>query len=123
MSVEQNKAIARRFIEEVWNEGRLEVADDLLARDLINHQAAEPKRGRDAFKNFIAEFRAANPGIHFTIDDMLGEGDRVATRVTISGGGGSGQSRSWTGIGIVRIADGEIVEQWADTNPFSAWVG
>jgi predicted SnoaL-like aldol condensation-catalyzing enzyme len=74
MSVEQNKAVARRFIEEVWNEGRLQVADELLARDLINHQQAEPTRGRDVFKQFIAEFRAANPGVHFTIEDMLGEG-------------------------------------------------
>jgi predicted SnoaL-like aldol condensation-catalyzing enzyme len=45
MSVEQNKAIARRFIEEVWNKGRLEVADELLAPSLVNHQAtARPPR-------------------------------------------------------------------------------
>ncbi|MGH6824326.1 ester cyclase [Methyloceanibacter sp.] len=119
MSVEQNKTVARRFIEEVWNEGRLEVADELLAPNLINHQAAEPTRGREAFKQFIAEFRAANPGVRFTIEDMLGEGDKVATRVTIKSGA-SGHPQSWTGIGIARIADGQIVEQWADTNPFRA---
>ena len=59
MSVEQNKAVARRFIEEVWNQGRLDVADELLATNLINHQAAEPTKGRDAFKKFVVDFRAA----------------------------------------------------------------
>jgi predicted SnoaL-like aldol condensation-catalyzing enzyme len=119
MSVEQNKAVARRFIEEVWNEGRLQVADELLAPDLINHQAGGPTKGRDAFKQFVVEFRAANPGLRFTIEDMLGEGDRVATRVTIRDGA-SGQPESWTGIGIARMTDGQIVEQWADTNPFGS---
>ena len=70
MSVEQNKAVARRFIEEVWNQGRLDVADELLATNLINHQAAEPTKGRDAFKKFVVDFRAANPRIRFTIEDM-----------------------------------------------------
>lgn len=111
MSVEENKEIARRFIEEVWNEGRLEVADELLATNAINHDWP-PGQTQDAagFKRFIADYRARNPEIRFTIEDMFGEGDQVATRVTIRGVGAI-----WTGIGIIRVENGRIAEQWADT--------
>jgi predicted SnoaL-like aldol condensation-catalyzing enzyme len=110
MPIEQNKAIARRFIEEVWNQGRLEVAVELLAPDLITHNAdGGAIKGRDAFKKFISDFRA-NRGLHFSVDDVLGEGSEVATRVTIR------DKASETGIGIVRIANGRIVEQWANTD-------
>jgi predicted SnoaL-like aldol condensation-catalyzing enzyme len=111
MSVEQNKAIARRFIEDVWNKGKIAAASELLAGDLVNHRAdGSVAKGRESFEKFISDFRAANPGLAFTVDDMVGEGDKVATRVTIKSGG-----KAWTGIGIVRIAGGRIAEQWADT--------
>jgi predicted SnoaL-like aldol condensation-catalyzing enzyme len=56
MPIEQNKAIAQRFIEEVWNQGRLEVADELLAPDLITHNAdGGVTKGREAFKKFISD--------------------------------------------------------------------
>jgi len=112
MPIEQNKAIAQRFIEQVWNQGRLEVADELLAPDLIMHNAdGGVTKGRDAFKEFISDFRAANRGLHFSVDDVLGEGSEVATRVTIR----SDKARE-TGIGIVCMANGRIVEQWANTD-------
>jgi predicted SnoaL-like aldol condensation-catalyzing enzyme len=111
VSVEQNKAIARRFIEEVCNKGHIAVAHELLAPDLVNHRAdGSTTNGRDAFEKFIGEFRAASPGLAFTIEDMLGEDDKVATRVTVRIG-----DALWTGIGIIKVADGRIVEQWADT--------
>ena len=112
MSIEQNKALAKRFIEEVWNQGRLEVADELLAPNLITHTAGGGvMKDRDSFKRFIADFRAANRGLHFSIDNILGEGSEVATRVSIRS-----DKANETGIGIVRIADGRIVEQWANTD-------
>ncbi|MGH6734926.1 MAG: ester cyclase [Methyloceanibacter sp.] len=115
-AIEQNKALAKRFIEEVWNQGRLEVADELLHPNLITHDAdGGVTKGRDAFKRFISDFRAANRGLHFSVEDQLGEGSEVATRVTIKS-----DKTNLTGIGIVRIADGRIVEQWADTDPLRA---
>ena len=112
MPIEQNKAIARRFIEEVWNRGHLDAADELLAADLITHNAdGSVTKGRNAFKQFISDFRAANRDLHFSIEDVLGEGSEVATRVTIRS-----DKAMQTGIGIVRIADGRIVEQWANTD-------
>jgi predicted SnoaL-like aldol condensation-catalyzing enzyme len=120
MSVELNKSVARRFIEEVWNQGQLGVADELLAPDLVTHQVTgEAMTGRDAFKRFIGEFRAASPDIRFAVEDMIGEGDKVATRVTIHATQ-AGQTVAWTGIGIVRLAGGQIAEQWANTDPVGA---
>jgi predicted SnoaL-like aldol condensation-catalyzing enzyme len=111
MAVEQNKEIARRFIEEVWNAGRLEVIDELLSPNLVNHDWPPGQTSnRDQFRQFVAGYRSRYPNLHFTIEDMIAEGDEVATRVTVRGVDGE-----WTGIGIVRIADGQIVEQWADT--------
>jgi predicted SnoaL-like aldol condensation-catalyzing enzyme len=114
MPIEQNKALAQRFIEEVWNQGRLGIADELLAPDLITHNAdGGVTKGRDAFKQFISKFRAANRGLHFSVEDMLGEGSEVATRVIIRS---DKASQDRTGIGIVRIVNGRIVEQWANTD-------
>jgi predicted SnoaL-like aldol condensation-catalyzing enzyme len=111
MSVEQNKEIARRFIEEVWNEGRLDVFDQLMSPLVANHDWPPGRTSTfDQLKQFIAQYRARHPSLSFTIEDMFGEGDQVATRVTIRGVDGV-----WTGIGIVRVQDGTIVEQWADT--------
>jgi predicted SnoaL-like aldol condensation-catalyzing enzyme len=111
MSVADNKAIARRFIDDVWNRGKVAVASELLAADLVNHRAdGSVTKGRESFEKFVADFRARNPGLAFTIDDMVSEGDKVATRVTIKSG-----DKAWSGIGIVRISGGRIAEQWADT--------
>jgi predicted SnoaL-like aldol condensation-catalyzing enzyme len=110
---EQNKALARRFIEDVWNAGNLAAADDLLAPGLITHDQppGQTLSGAAAFKDYIREFRDRHPRVEFAVEDMVAEGDRVATRVTIRHAGGT-----YSGIGIVRISDGRIAEQWADTN-------
>lgn len=120
MSVAENKDLARRFIEEVWDRGDMAVADEVLAPDLVNHDIDGSTTDRAGFLAAIVALRAANPGLRFVIDDMLGEGDRVATRVTITGLGEEGQPRDASGIGIVRIANGRIAEQWADTNPVAS---
>lgn len=116
MSVEENKAVARRFIEEVWNQGNLALIDELMAPGLVHHEA-DPSRtiDREGFKGFVAALRAAVPDIRFSIEDMLGEGEKVATRVEARGTSG-GRPVAWSGIGIVRVVDGRIAEQWADTD-------
>jgi predicted ester cyclase len=124
VSIEANKAIARRFIEVVWNAGDLAVAEDLLAPALINHDPDGRTTDRAGFLAFIRQTRAAMPDIRFTIDDMIAENDGVATRVTITAkptgaaaaAAPAGQPVTWTGIGIIRVGDGKIVEQWANTD-------
>ena len=123
MSAAANREIARRFIEEVWNGGDLALAEALLDPALVNHDPDGQTTDYAGFLAFIRNTREALPDIRFTIDDMIAEDDKVATRVTIhasqsQAGGDSAvaQPVAWSGIGIIRVKDGRIVEQWADTD-------
>lgn len=115
MSSAESKAVARRFVEEVWNRGDLAVADEVLAPGFVNHDG-DPSRttDREGFKRFVVGLRAAVPDIAFTVEDMVGEGEKVATRVRVRGTR-DGKPVAWSGIGIVRVEGGRIAEQWADS--------
>ena len=82
MSAEENKALSRRVMTELFNEGNLDVADELLAPDYVDHDPASPQemRGPEGFKRFVATMRSAFPDTHVRIEDEVAEGDLVATR-------------------------------------------
>jgi predicted SnoaL-like aldol condensation-catalyzing enzyme len=68
MSAEENKAIVRRLIEEAWNQGNLDVLDEIVATDYIRHDPLNPGvRGKEAFKQLIATYRAVFPDVHITL--------------------------------------------------------
>ena len=79
---EENKAIARRVTEELFNRGNLDVADELFAPNFVDHDPASPEdiRGPEGMKQFIAMYRGAFPDIHIVIEDQVAEGDKVVTR-------------------------------------------
>jgi predicted ester cyclase len=117
MSTEQNKAIAYRSIDELWNGRNVEVIDELFAED---YQAPDYK-GRRAWKEGAsALLAAALPDFHITIDDQIAEGDKVVTRWTSSfthsvpflGAAPTGKHIAFTGISIYRLEGGKIVEDW-----------
>ena len=85
MSYAQNKSNARRFIQEVFNEGKLEDAKMLLTPDIIYHGVFEEVRGLEDFKQWIAEDRRAFPDAQFTIVDDFGEQNKVAIRWIMKG--------------------------------------
>jgi ketosteroid isomerase-like protein len=90
VTVEQNKALVRRVIDEVWSQGRLAAVDELYAADFVSHQhshAAGPQdvRGLEAVKTFVREFRQAFPDFYDIIEDQVAEGDKVVTRFTSVG--------------------------------------
>jgi len=119
---EQARAIARRFIEEVFNRGRLDVIDELVAGDAVEHESLPIATGemRTDLRTWLTELRAAFPDYHVELDDVIAEGDRVATRGRITGTNtGSFLGMPPTGrpicvdaIDIIRIEDGCIVEHW-----------
>jgi steroid delta-isomerase-like uncharacterized protein len=126
MTVESNKRLAREAIQ-IWTTGDLGAADELYASDYVNHQHHDPNDPRDlhgleAMKAFAAEFRQAFPDFHDSIDIQIAEGEMVATRFTSRGthrGAFMGveptnKELSWSGITINRIAQGRIVESWAN---------
>ena len=119
--IEANKAIERRIFEEVWNQGALDVADELLAADCIVHTPPNPDTvGTEAFKGMVGMYLAAFPDLQWTTEDIIAEGDKVVIRWTATGTHqgelmsipASGRQVTWTGMTIYRFADGKIVENW-----------
>ena len=121
MSVEQNKAVVRRLVEEVINKGNIGLFDELVASNLVDH-ALPPgfPPGAQGVKQFFGLLRAAFPDFHYTIEDMIGEGDYVAQRLTSQGTmkgefmgmKPSGKHAVWSSVDCMRLKDGKIVEYW-----------
>ena len=122
MSAEENKAPVRRVFEQMFNEGNLDVADELLAPGYVDHDPSLPQdvHGPEGFKEYVGMYRAAFPDLHVQIQDQLAEGDRVATRWTgtgthngeLAGITPTGKQVTLPGMEIVRIANGKLVEGW-----------
>ncbi|HSN73770.1 MAG TPA: ester cyclase [Anaerolineae bacterium] len=121
---EANKALMRRFIEEVWNKGNLDVADELFHPDHTSPSAPSLPAGPEGTKMIATAFRNAFPDYHMTIEQMAAEDDRVAARFLQSGTHlgelwgipPTGKFAKFSEIGILRIADGQIVESWYDVD-------
>jgi steroid delta-isomerase-like uncharacterized protein len=117
---EQNKAAMRRFFEDVYNKGNPSALDELAAPDFVSHDRGNPTHDRDGVKQIVSAIRGAFPDVHFTADDVLAEGDRVAARFTMTGTHrgdfmgvpATGKPIVVTGIDIVRFSDGKAVEHW-----------
>ena len=122
--LEENKAILRRWFDEVWNQGRAEAIDELFASDGIAHGLSgdeeNPMAGPEGFKPFHQTFRGAFPDIEVVVEDMIAEGDKVVARCSVRGKhagdhlgiAASNSPVAFDGIAIVRITDGKIVEAW-----------
>jgi len=117
---EKNKAVLPRA-EELWNTGDLAIADEIFATDFVNHDPSAPDvRDLETYKGFIAVTRAGFPDFHVTIEDIIAEGDKVASRWTARGTHQgeligippTGKQATWTGMTIYRFAGGKIVEAW-----------
>jgi len=121
MSVEQNKAVVRRLVEEVINKGNIGLFDELVASNLVDH-ALPPgfPPGAQGVKQFFSMLRAAFPDFHYTIEDMIGEGDYVVQRLTSQGTmkgefmgmPPSGKHAAWSSMDFIRLKDGKVVEYW-----------
>ena len=121
---EENKALMRRWFEEVWNKGRTEAIPEMFAEDGIAHGLSDdpenPMRGPAGFLPFHSQFREAFPNIEVVVEDQIAEGDKVATRCSVRGQhtghslgfAATGSPVEITGIAITRIRDGKIVEAW-----------
>ena len=120
MSTEQNKALVRRLMEEVFNRGNISLVDELFAPDFVEHEELPPgiPAGSEGVKQMSTMFRSAFPDFKATIDDMIAEGDKVVVRGTWSGTHKgefmgippTGKRVSIGVIDIIRIAGGKFVE-------------
>ena len=123
MSIEEaNKASFHRAYEELFNQGNLSLVEELIAPDFLNHEAPPgSNRGPESMRQLIRMLRTAFPDLHFTIEELVAEGDTVAGRVTMSGTHqGTFQGMPPTGrsfrqaqMHFVRFRDGKGVEHRA----------
>ncbi len=123
MSTEENKAIVRRAIEEVFSaQGNLDVADELYAPHYVGRNPVSPEdvRGPEGVKEEASMYRNAFPDVRLMIEDQVAEGDKVVTR-WIGVGTNQGEMMGVAptrnrvrvdGMTIDRIEDGKIVEEW-----------
>ena len=122
---EENKALVRRYFEEIWDKGNLDAIEELFTTDFVRHgpTAAEGEvRGQEGFEGLVSSYRTGLPDLRVSIEDLIAEGDRVVTRWTargthqgeLMGNAPTGNPATVTGILIDRISGGKIEEEWAD---------
>jgi len=121
---EENKELVRRWFEEVWNKGRADAIEEMFDENGIAHGLADdpsqPIRGPRDFRPFHTVFREAFPNMTIVVEDMIAEADKVAARCSVRGkheGDFMGREATqspieFTGIAIVRIDNGKIIEAW-----------
>jgi steroid delta-isomerase-like uncharacterized protein len=123
MSTEQNKALDRRLIEEGFSNGNIAVLDELIDKNCVDHTLAPLGLPQDlsGVKQFFTMFRSAFPDLHYTIEDVVAEGDKVVTRATWTGTQrgefmgmpATNKKVTVSGIDIARWVNGKAVEHWA----------
>ena len=122
MGTEENKALVRRFYEEVWDRGNTAFAYEVFADDYVRHdfRATDPTPGPAGQKQIADDFRAAFPDLRVTVDLIVGEDDFVVGRWTaagthLGGWGGlepSGRRITFSAANVFRFDDGKVVEIW-----------
>lgn len=124
MSVEENKERVRRTLETVWNEGNVDSVDDEYSSEFVSHGLQPEPVDREGFKQFVEIQRTAFPDVHFDIEDVIAEGDRVVLRWTATGTHEgrlpnidvepTGEEITVTGVTSSRLEDGTFVESWVE---------
>ena len=112
-TLEHNKALTRRWFEEVWNQSRRDTIFDLFAPECVLYEGHAPIRGPQEFADFHDRIRAQFDDIRIEPGVTLAENDLVSLRWTVSGvHKATGKKTEVSGISIVRIKDGRFVEAW-----------
>jgi predicted ester cyclase len=117
--------IQTRWAEEVINQGRLDVLDEILSPDIVDHDPApDQKPGPEGFKGFFATMRSAFPDLQVTGETMVADGDQLAVAYRMDGThqgeflglAPTGRKVSFRGLQIARFADGKAVERWGSSD-------
>lgn len=124
---EQNKAIIRRFVEEVQNQKDWEVYDELNDPGFVNHSAPPGLSDREGSKQYLSAFLGGFPDCRFTVDDMIAEGDQVVTKKTFHGTHtvefagipATGKPVTLQYVDIMRVRNGRITEHWLSMDQLS----
>ena len=121
MSAEENKAVIRRAYDELWNERNVEVVDELVTEDFLNHAAPpDRQRGRQGLKDVVRMFEVAFPDFRYEVEDVISEGEKVAVRDVFRGTHqgdfmgipATGNRVTMEAIHIYRFREGKLAEHW-----------
>ena len=117
---EHNKAIVRRLFAELWNNGKLSVADEIFTPNYEHHDSSTPDfgRGPDSETKRATLYRTAFPDLHLTIEDVIAEGETVMTRWScrgthkgdLNGIAPTGKQITLYGVTVARISNGKMAE-------------
>jgi predicted ester cyclase len=120
----KNKAAMRRIYEEIWNQGKFEVLDEIVSPDYVFNVATPPgaPAGREGLRWLIKMYRSAFPDIHVQVEDQFAEGDKVLTRISIRGThkgqfmnlAPTNKEVAVTALVVTRFTNGHNVEGWAE---------
>ena len=126
MSTETNKALVRRWIEDGWNAGQLALIDELYTPNVVQHDPGSPVpvTSSAALKGYVGAFLTAFPDLHFTIDDLMAEADKVLWRFTsqathtgpLMNIPPTGKSAIVTGMVLFRVENDKIAEVWVNVD-------
>ena len=121
---ENNKAIVRRLIAELWNNGNLSVADEIFTPNYQHHDSSTPDfgRGPESEKQRATLYRTAFPDLHLTIEDLIAEGETVMTRWScrgthkgdLNGIAPTGKQITISGVTVARISNGKMAESYVN---------
>ena len=124
----ENKALAKRIVQEIWNKGNLEFADEIVAPNYADNVAGDGSPiGPDGFKQAVVGIRSAFPDLYITIDDMISEDDKVALVWTFTGTHkgelmGIAPTEKKVKVGgmyLYKFKDGKLVERSGTRDMFS----
>lgn len=124
---EENNAICEKMYLGAWNEGKLELLDQYIAPNGLDHSPLSTEKGTAGFKKIITTFRQAMPGLKLTIEDEVYNKDRVVHRWKVQGKHtgaplfgvpASGKEITLNGISILRMENGKIAERWTNLDQF-----
>ena len=129
MSLEANKAVVRRLYEEVANAKQLDVIDEIVHSDTVDHNPfpGMPTKGTEAYRAIFGASIAAFPDFHMRVDALIAEGNRVAVQGTISGTHDgeflgmppTGNAFSVSNIEVFEVQDGKITARWGVADSMS----
>jgi predicted SnoaL-like aldol condensation-catalyzing enzyme len=117
MSISTNKEIVRQLVEKVYS-GKVDELDGLVAPEYVDHSRWGDREG---LRHVIVDFKAAYPGIEFSVRDILAEDDKVAVRIRCScrdHSDESGLEKVIHSIAIFRLAKEKVVEHWGHSDSF-----
>ena len=117
-----NKAVVQAFWNDVWKERRFDRIDELFAKEFVIHSAGKEVGPRSKFRAWVESFFENIEALELEVHDIFAEGDKVITRWTCRGRfvgqmfgvKGKGQPIAFTGVNIMTVRDGRIVESWVE---------